>query len=116
MKRWSSESSSSIASLTPVLETRREHFMWQMPFTLKCIGTFRSVKQTFLPDLSSIPCLSICRGHKGTIWSLAIHDDKLISSSSDGTLKVWHAADLRKGCLKTIQAHNEAVGVHIHVL
>lgn len=38
-KRWSSESITSITSLTP--ETNRGPFIWQMPFTVKCIGTFR---------------------------------------------------------------------------
>ena len=49
------------------------------------------------------------RGHKGTIWSLATYGDRLFSSSSDGTIKVWDIADLRRGCLKTIPAHKEAV-------
>ena len=38
-KRWSSESITSVTSLTP--ETNRGPFVWQMPFTVKCIGTFR---------------------------------------------------------------------------
>ena len=49
------------------------------------------------------------RGHKGTIWSLVTYGDRLFSSSSDGTIKVWDIADLRRGCLKTIPAHKEAV-------
>ena len=58
------------------------------------------------------------RGHKGTIWSLAIYGDRLFSSSSDGTVKVWDVADLRRGCLKTVVAHKEAVCIYkcIHYL
>lgn len=88
MKRWSSDSATSLTSLAAVPEVHRGPFVWQMPFTLKCIGTFR--------------------GHKGTIWSLAIYGDRLFSSSSDGTVKVWDVADLRRGCLKTVVAHKEA--------
>ncbi len=36
MKRWSTESMSSM-----YLESPRGPFQWQMPFTVKCIGTFR---------------------------------------------------------------------------
>lgn len=67
------------------------------------------VRNTFVKFCGFIVIIFFFSGHKGTIWSLAIHDGKLISSSSDGTLKVWDAADLRKGCLKTVPGHNEAV-------
>jgi E3 ubiquitin-protein ligase TRAF7 len=87
-RRWSNDSYSSVTSLTVVPEVHRGPFVWQMPFTVKCVGTFR--------------------GHKGTIWSLVTYGDKLFSSSSDGTIKVWDIADLRRGCLKTIPAHKEA--------
>lgn len=38
-KRWSTDSSSSLA-YTPA-EAHRRPFIWQMPFTVKCIGTFK---------------------------------------------------------------------------
>ena len=41
MKRWSSDSATSLTSLAAVPEVHRGPFVWQMPFTLKCIGTFR---------------------------------------------------------------------------
>ncbi|XP_003383841.1 PREDICTED: E3 ubiquitin-protein ligase TRAF7-like [Amphimedon queenslandica] len=87
-RRWSSDSYSSVTSLTVLPEAERGPFVWRMPFTLKCIGTFR--------------------GHKGTIWSLVTSGDCLFSGSSDGTIKVWDIADLRRGCLKTVQGHKEA--------
>ena len=59
------------------------------------------------PSLSSY--LYSHRGHKGTIWSLVTSGDCLFSGSSDGTIKVWDIADLRRGCLKTVQGHKEAV-------
>ena len=42
-QRWSKESGSSSTALPPVTESRRTGMdvTWQMPFTLKCIGTFR---------------------------------------------------------------------------
>jgi len=40
-KRWSSDSITSVASYTT--ETHRGPFIWQMPFTVKCIGTFKWV-------------------------------------------------------------------------
>jgi len=38
-KRWSSDSITSVASYTT--ETHQGPFIWQMPFTVKCIGTFK---------------------------------------------------------------------------
>jgi E3 ubiquitin-protein ligase TRAF7 len=81
-KRWSIESATSLVS-----NHDNKPFVWQMPFTVKCIGTFR--------------------GHKGTIWSLLAHANWLFSSSSDGTIKVWDIADLRNGCVKTVSAHKD---------
>ena len=41
-RRWSGESVSSVAS--SIFENHHKvPFIWQMPFTVKCIGTFRSV-------------------------------------------------------------------------
>jgi len=60
-----------------------------MPFTVKCIGTFK--------------------GHKGTVWSMAVYADRLYSGSGDGTIKLWDIADLRRGCLKTVHAHKDCV-------
>ena len=40
-RRWSNDSLSSATSLTVLPEALRSTFVWQMPFTLKCIGTFR---------------------------------------------------------------------------
>lgn len=72
-----------------------------------------SVSQTdpHLPLLADDVCPSDS-GHKGTIWSLVTHGDRLYSSSSDGTIKEWDIADVRRGCLKTVAAHKEAVGHH----
>ena len=54
------------------------------------------------------------RGHKGTIWSLVSHANKLYSGSSDGTIKLWDLADFRRGCLKTIPAHKDCVSISIN--
>ena len=41
-KRWSTESSASMASYHYGMAGHRSGpFQWQMPFTVKCIGTFR---------------------------------------------------------------------------
>jgi len=42
-RRWSSES---VISLP---DSQRGSFTWQMPFTLKCIGTFRSILLCVMP-------------------------------------------------------------------
>ena len=34
-------------------------------------------------------CGEVLRGHVDAIWSLAFHDSRLLSASSDGSLKVW---------------------------
>jgi hypothetical protein len=90
-KRWSMESVTSLASATHdgghLHNNHHRLFQWQMPFTVKCIGTFK--------------------GHKGTIWSLLAHSNWLFSSSSDGTIKVWDIAGLRKGCVRTVTAHKD---------
>ena len=91
-----------------------DHSVFPLPSFLLSFH-FSSLSHSLsLSNLSSVSLFfsfaySSTSGHKGTIWSLVIHGDKLISSSSDGTLKVWDAADLRKGCLKTVPGHNEAV-------
>jgi E3 ubiquitin-protein ligase TRAF7 len=88
-KRWSMDSLTSLTSATHegAHNNHQKPFVWQMPFTVKCIGTFK--------------------GHKGTIWSLLAHSNWLFSSSSDGTIKVWDTADLRKGCVRTVTAHKD---------
>ena len=60
--------------------------------------------------------LLFLRGHKGTIWSLATYGDRLFSSSSDGTIKVWDIADLRRGCLTTITSHKAVSHCYIILL
>ena len=43
-KRWSIESTTSLASTHDNMHTNNHKpFVWQMPFTVKCIGTFRLV-------------------------------------------------------------------------
>ena len=46
-KRWSMESFASLASATHdgghLYSNHHRLFQWQMPFTVKCIGTFKSV-------------------------------------------------------------------------
>ena len=114
-KRYSTESVASVHSVASshatVSESKHRPFVWQMPFTLKCIGTFRYL-------LTVLHCFSLLclftRGHKATIWCQAAFGAHLYSGSSDGTVKVWDIADLRRGCLKTIPAHKEAVSGHSH--
>ena len=40
-KRWSIDSMGSTASTSLEAARQRTAFVWQMPFTVKCIGTFR---------------------------------------------------------------------------
>lgn len=51
----------------------------------------------------------LCRGHQGTIWSLAASSGHLYSGSSDGSIKMWDIQDLRRGCLRTVSAHKDGV-------
>ena len=63
-------------------------------------------------------CVCVCysaRGHKATIWCQAASGSRLYSGSSDGTVKVWDIVDLRRGCLKTVPAHKEAVCLPFHL-
>ena len=76
------------------------------------LEVYRNLQVT--TSLHSLACLdfflhSFARGHKATIWCQAAFGAHLYSGSSDGTVKVWDIADLRRGCLKTIPAHKEAV-------
>jgi len=43
-------------------------------------------------------------GHTGTIWSIAIDKDRLVSGSSDQTIKVWN--------LKELKADSEKLKIH----
>lgn len=85
-KRWSVDSVGSAASASWDVSSKA-NFVWEMPFTVKCIGTFK--------------------GHKGTIWSMVTYHNNMYSGSSDGSIKVWDISDLRKGCLKTVAAHKD---------
>eukprot|EP00731_Ephydatia_muelleri_P036540 Em0274g5a len=88
MKRLSTDSITSVTSVPSLNHTLSDTpFPWHMPFTMKCVGTFR--------------------GHKGTVWSMVIAKSRLYSSSSDGSIKEWDIEDLRRGCLKTVSAHKE---------
>ena len=50
-RRWSSESMSSLVS--SAFDRQRGPFVWQMPFTVKCIGTFRCVHDTHVCYLAT---------------------------------------------------------------
>lgn len=50
-KRWSVDSVSSVMSLSQ--DVHHKPFIWQMPFTVKCIGTFKLVLSPSL--FSSLP-------------------------------------------------------------
>ena len=99
-RRWSSES---VISLP---DTQRGTFTWQMPFTLKCIGTFRLA---WVLDLYILKLIYNSRGHNGTVWSMVASSDRMYSSCSDGSIKMWDVADMRRGCMKTIVAHSDYV-------
>ncbi len=43
-KRWSTDSLGSVPSLS-FYPSRKTNFVWEMPFTVKCIGTFKYVQQ-----------------------------------------------------------------------
>lgn len=43
-KRWSMESATSLASTHDY--SQNKPFVWQMPFTVKCIGTFKLVSRS----------------------------------------------------------------------
>ena len=113
-KRWSVESTTSLTSTHDY--TQNKPFVWQMPFTVKCIGTFKLVyvipylEQRIQIHTHTHTHLHF-RGHKGTIWSLLTYGNWLFSSSSDGTIKAWDIADLRKGCVKTVSAHKDCVSM-----
>lgn len=114
-KRWSVESTTSLTSTHDY--SQNKPFVWQMPFTVKCIGTFKLVVCVCVCQLT-LYLLQQCihthlhfRGHKGTIWSLLTYGNWLFSSSSDGTIKAWDIADLRKGCVKTVSAHKDCVSM-----
>ena len=71
-------------------------------FSVHTGGTYMHVLCMYMLSLSF-------RGHKATIWCQAAYGARLYSGSSDGTVKIWDIADLRRGCLKTVPAHKEAV-------
>ena len=52
------------------------------------------------------------RGHNGTVWSMVASGDRMYSSCSDGSIKMWDVADMRRGCMKTIVAHSDYVSAH----
>jgi len=58
----------------------------------------------------------ITRGHNGTVWSLVASGDRMYSSCSDGSIKMWDVADMRRGCMKTIVAHSDYVIILLHRL
>ncbi|XP_065836502.1 E3 ubiquitin-protein ligase TRAF7-like isoform X2 [Oscarella lobularis] len=62
---------------------------WTMPFTFKCIGTFR--------------------GHNGGVFRLAANKGRLYSGSRDGMVKVWDVGDLKRGCIETLKFHRDTV-------
>jgi len=35
-------------------------------------------------------------GHTGTVWSIAIDGDRLVSGSSDQTIKIWDLSKLKR--------------------
>ena len=37
----------------------------------------------------------------------------MYSSCSDGSIKMWDVADMRRGCMKTIVAHSDYVSTDI---
>ncbi|KAK6759048.1 hypothetical protein RB195_016333 [Necator americanus] len=46
------------------------------------------------------------RGHKDSIWSIAYHssDNRLVSASSDGTIKLWEPGNFGEPLLRTLEA------------
>lgn len=51
------------------------------------------------------------RGHKGTIWSMVASCGRLYSGCSDGSIKMWDIADVRR-CMKSIAvAHSDHVSM-----
>eukprot|EP00794_Sanderia_malayensis_P000342 gene342-975_t len=88
-------SSSSVASTSPntsvsIWPTVKSE-NWKMPFTFKCIGTFR--------------------GHSGTIWALTARGNNLFSAGADYSIKVWDVSDIKnsKGCIQTLKGHRDDV-------
>ncbi len=53
------------------------------------------------PTKSSLICekslnlVTLFQGHEGAINCMTVVDDKLYTGSSDGTLRVWDAKDIR---------------------
>jgi E3 ubiquitin-protein ligase TRAF7 len=62
---------------------------WSMPFTFKCIGTFR--------------------GHSNGIISLIAKGQRLYSGSRDAAIRVWDMDALRRGCIHTLKGHTNTV-------
>jgi E3 ubiquitin-protein ligase TRAF7 len=80
-------SSSSMVAQSPSGADHNDY--WQMPFTLKCIGTFR--------------------GHEQTVWSVVTKSDTLYSSCSGGEIKMWNISDTTRACVKTVKLHSTYV-------
>ncbi|XP_064598686.1 E3 ubiquitin-protein ligase TRAF7-like isoform X2 [Liolophura sinensis] len=79
--------SPSVSSLSYPSQQQPEK--WEMPFTFKCIGTYR--------------------GHKNTVFSTVACKRKLYSGGADGEVKVWNLDHLSLGCVKTLVGHKRTV-------
>ena len=72
-------------------KTSKDCFWWRDDYL---------VYQIFIWDTSTHKQLMQLKGHKGLITSLATYDDKIVSSSLDGTIRVW---DISTGCQLQVQ-------------
>ncbi|KAI9126012.1 hypothetical protein K1719_003430 [Acacia pycnantha] len=60
-------------------------------------------------DLNTLQCMMTLKGHTDVVTSLICWDQYLLSSSMDGTVKVWGAT--KKETLEVVYTHNEKNGV-----
>ncbi|KAK4265240.1 hypothetical protein QN277_026320 [Acacia crassicarpa] len=60
-------------------------------------------------DLNTLQCMMTLKGHTDVVTSLICWDQYLLSSSLDGTVKVWGVTE--KETLEVVYTHNEKNGV-----
>eukprot|EP00730_Choanoeca_flexa_P003197 TRINITY_DN11325_c0_g1_i2.p1 TRINITY_DN11325_c0_g1~~TRINITY_DN11325_c0_g1_i2.p1 ORF type:complete len:516 (+),score=88.41 TRINITY_DN11325_c0_g1_i2:73-1620(+) len=99
-----------------VAQQRLKAVEFEMPFTFKCLGSFKghsgpvwalaSINNTMFTasadmtikcwDLSRMSCISTLKGHQGVIHCLTVGGGKLFSADSEGQIICWNPETLVK--------------------